>query len=132
MHFAYSALMPLALAVSCWPTVLFPNRRGGDDAAHRLEAPGPLVWSLSLPTRRWESLFVECGWTQARIAKRMGWSQQKVSLRLIFGRFLNYNGRCNRESPAELPTEWRFRDAWPRSGNENGPATSAGRMLIVG
>jgi hypothetical protein len=36
-------------------------------------------------------LFVECGWTQEKIAARMGKQQAWVSKRLIVGRFLRFN-----------------------------------------
>jgi hypothetical protein len=68
-------------------------------------------------------LFVECGWTQKRIAERMGWSQPKVSLRLVFGRFLNYYGRNNSKLPTDSLNEWHFREAWKRSG-KGGPKDS--------
>jgi hypothetical protein len=82
-------------------------------------------------------LFVECGWTQERIAKRMGWSQGRVAQRLIFGRFLNYYGRNNSESPPHslgewhVLTEWRFRDAWRQSGKGHRKETEDERFARV-
>jgi hypothetical protein len=61
-------------------------------------------------------LFVKCKWHQKDIAKHMGWSQQKVSRRLIFGRFLNYQHVGNSKLPPEPISERRFNDAWSRAG----------------
>jgi len=44
-------------------------------------------------------LFVECHWTQEAIAARMGQSQQWVSCRLRFGRFLRFTTRCSKTEP---------------------------------
>jgi len=61
-------------------------------------------------------LFVQCGWTQERIGRRMGWTKGRVSQRLLFGRFLNvYHGKLS-EPPPDSLTERRFRAAWSRSG----------------
>ncbi len=62
-------------------------------------------------------LFVECGWTQVRIAERMGWSEGKVSRQLVFGRFIRFlpSGQESK-SPAKPLTERRFRNACSRAG----------------
>jgi transcriptional regulator with XRE-family HTH domain len=54
-------------------------------------------------------LFRECGWTQERIAKRMGKPQNWVSRRLIFGRFLEFTPSG---VSVENLTEGRFRNLW--------------------
>jgi hypothetical protein len=65
-------------------------------------------------------LFVECGWTQAKISQRMGRSHQWVSYRLLFGRFLSFStDRGNLKSLANPLTEWRFREQWKRSGKRD-------------
>src|SRR6266511_357680 len=62
-------------------------------------------------------LFVACGWTQVRIAGRMGRTQQWVALRLVFGRYLRFTtASCKSSSPPDSLTEWRFRQAWSASG----------------
>ena len=55
-------------------------------------------------------LFIESGWTQDRIAKRMGRSQSWVGYRLVFGRFLQFTttGGIFKKPPKNL-TERRFR-----------------------
>src|SRR5262245_10765316 len=64
-------------------------------------------------------LFVESGWTQASIARRMGRAQSLVAQRLLFGRFLAWfaiiTDRDNSFSPPKPLTEWRFRDNWSRA-----------------
>jgi hypothetical protein len=67
--------------------------------------------------QRLARLFIECGWTQHKIAERMGWSQTKVARQLLFGRFLGFMpNRHNLESLAKPLTEWRFRQNWATSG----------------
>jgi hypothetical protein len=62
-------------------------------------------------------LFVACGWTQVRIAKKMGRNQSWVARHLLFGRFLRIMPpRHNHESPLYPLTEWRFRQAWSEAG----------------
>lgn len=57
-------------------------------------------------------LFGECGWTQEKIAARMGKRQDWVSRRLLYGRFLkNMSADI---FPSNL-TERRFRDYWSRT-----------------
>jgi hypothetical protein len=56
-------------------------------------------------------LFEECGWTQERIAQRMGKRKAWVSNRLIFGRYLAFR---TSGSNANL-TERRFRDHWKQT-----------------
>ncbi len=52
-------------------------------------------------------LFVECGWTQVRIAQRMGRTQKWVSNRLRFGAFLKFRtAGSNSSSPPHVLSEW--------------------------
>jgi len=51
-------------------------------------------------------LFNECGWTQEKIARKMGKKQTWVSLRLVFARFLIFIADRNK---SEGLTEWKFR-----------------------
>lgn len=66
-------------------------------------------------------LLIESGWTQERIAAKVGKSQQWVDYQLRFGRFLNYNRGCNTlpDAPAASLspnlTERAFRDAWSQA-----------------
>lgn len=61
-------------------------------------------------------LFEQCGWTQERIAQRMGKRQQWVSYRLIFGRFLEFTtSGCEHPSCTTNLTERRFREHWKRT-----------------
>jgi hypothetical protein len=60
-------------------------------------------------------LFARSGWTQQELADREGKSQDWVSLRLRFGRFLNFTTTVvNSELPPNF-TERRFREFWERS-----------------
>ncbi len=55
-------------------------------------------------------LFVECGWTQERIAEKVGKSKMSVSRRLVFGRFLDFvTHGLQTQKPPENLTERRFR-----------------------
>lgn len=64
-------------------------------------------------------LFVECKWTQVRIAERMGRQQNWVSRRLLFGRFLRFITTCdNLEFRGKPLTEGRFREAWRVAGKK--------------
>ena len=84
----------------------FNTRREGADAYRDQE----LAW-----------LFVRAkaeGQGQEWIARRMGWTQQRVSQRLLLGRFLIYNHGCTTASPHDLfpqLTERRFRGHWAAS-----------------
>lgn len=57
-------------------------------------------------------LFVDCGWTQEKIGKRMGQTQSWVSRRLIFGRFLSF--MPDRHKLTDL-TEFRFRSHYSKT-----------------
>jgi hypothetical protein len=58
-------------------------------------------------------LFGDCGWTQERIAGRMGQSVMWVCYRLRFGRFIAFYTRCVKsESPPKSLTEGHFRKKW--------------------
>jgi hypothetical protein len=58
-------------------------------------------------------LFGDCGWTQERIAGRMGQSQRWVAYRLLFGRFIAFRTACSKsESPPKSLTEGHFRKKW--------------------
>jgi hypothetical protein len=62
-------------------------------------------------------LFVACGWTQVRIAQKMGRNQSWVARHLLFGRFLrNMPDRHIHEQALKNVTEWRFRQSWSASG----------------
>jgi hypothetical protein len=79
-------------------------------------------------------LFVECGWTQERIAGKMGQTQSWVCYRLRFGRFLRIITRCdNSSSLPNLLTEGRFRKAWTATHKDRHPketeAERFGRVL---
>jgi hypothetical protein len=50
-----------------------------------------------------------CGWTQERIAKRMGKTRRWVGYRLLFASFLNFGTTVPK---LENLTEGRFRDLW--------------------
>jgi hypothetical protein len=61
-------------------------------------------------------LFGECGWTQEKIAAKLGRRQSRVSQMLCFGRFLDFI--TSGDTHANL-TERRFREHWNRtSGKE--------------
>jgi hypothetical protein len=60
-------------------------------------------------------LFHDCGWTQERIAQKVGKKQQWVSYRLLFARFLDYNHGCKTQIPGETLTERRFRASWGKT-----------------
>ena len=76
-------------------------------------------------------LFVECGWTQERIAQKMGQSQPWVVCRLRFGRFLGFITDSNNSfSPAQL-AEFRFRQHWAKVGKGHPKETEAGRFARV-
>src|SRR5262245_23867657 len=61
-------------------------------------------------------LFEECGWTQERIGRRMGKSQNWVSYRLTFGRFLNFITSGDKNPPALAAlTERAFRRLYART-----------------
>ena len=61
-------------------------------------------------------LFVQSGWTQERIAQRMGKSQQHISRLLLFGRFLVFTPSwCNPMKPPKNLTEGRFRGYFERT-----------------
>jgi hypothetical protein len=60
-------------------------------------------------------LFQESGWTQERIAKRVGKSQQWVDKQLRFARFLAYYTCSNSQLASEKLTEGSFRRCWGRS-----------------
>jgi DNA-binding transcriptional ArsR family regulator len=61
-------------------------------------------------------LFGQCGWRQEKIATHMGKKQQWVSLRLIFGRFLDFTTTgCNQPDCLAGLTERRFRGYWVRT-----------------
>ena len=60
-------------------------------------------------------LFARSGWTQEELGKKEGKSQDWISLRLRFGRFLNFTTAVvNSELPRNL-TEWRFRELWEQT-----------------
>jgi hypothetical protein len=61
-------------------------------------------------------LFVQCGWTQPRIAEQEGKTQQWVDYRLRFGRFLQFTtSGCNLQKPPKNLTERRFRAYFERT-----------------
>lgn len=63
-------------------------------------------------------LFDRSGWTQEELAARIGKSQDWVSLRLRFGRFLHFTTVVvKRELPPNL-TEGRFRKFWTETDPE--------------
>jgi hypothetical protein len=76
-------------------------------------------------------LFVECGWTQERIAARVGKKQAWVSNRLRFGRFIQLYYNCNKSEKAlGNVTEGRFRACWAKTkGNERERFAQAGKLL---
>ncbi len=57
-------------------------------------------------------LFEKSGWTQERIAERMGKTKGWVCLRLTLGRFLAFTTGKQTEFPVENLTERRFRGCW--------------------
>jgi len=57
-------------------------------------------------------LFVECGWTQEKIARKVERSQVWVSCRLTFGRFLSFIASSYKR---ESLTEFRFRACWRKT-----------------
>lgn len=61
-------------------------------------------------------LFNECGWTQDRIARKMGRKQPWVAKRLCFGRFLSFipSGNKNQIDTQSL-TERAFRNHWSKT-----------------
>ena len=69
-------------------------------------------------------LFYRSGWTQDELAKKEGKSQNYISERLTFGRFLNFIATAiNLETFPKNLTEFRFRGYWQqtdKSGNERG------------
>ena len=61
-------------------------------------------------------LFVECEWTQERLARRMGKTQQWVAYRLRLGQFLEFTTTgCKTQKPPENLTERRFRTCWSKT-----------------
>jgi ribosomal protein L19E len=66
-------------------------------------------------------LFVECGWTQGKVAARMGKQQAWVSKRLIFRRFLSFNPSGIKQTKSLA--ERLFRSLWAQttgSGKRSG------------
>lgn len=62
-------------------------------------------------------LFARSGWTQEKLAAKEGKSHDWMSLRLRFGRFLNFSTTVeNSELPVNL-TEWRFRKHWGQTAS---------------
>lgn len=61
-------------------------------------------------------LFVQCGWTQQRIAEKEGKTQRWVDYRLRFGRFLDFRtSGSNAQKPPKNLTERRFRAYFERT-----------------
>ena len=76
-------------------------------------------------------LFAECDWTQARIAARMGRSQNWVSKRLLFGRYLRFStSGTKHESPHHSLTERRFREAWQATHTARHPKETDGERFL--
>lgn len=77
-------------------------------------------------------LFDRCGWTQERIAKKVGKSQQWVHKRLVFGRFLLFTTSGSKSQfPTEKLTERRFRDFWGRTRATGRKLTERQRFAAV-
>lgn len=79
-------------------------------------------------------LFEECEWTQEKIAGRMGKSQQWVSVRLVFGRFLKFTtSGGNSPTGTSNLTERRFRELWKQTkGKEAERFAAVAEMLASG
>jgi transcriptional regulator with XRE-family HTH domain len=62
-------------------------------------------------------LFNECGWTQERIAKRVGKKKSWVSYRLRFGAFLDFSTLVEKLESARIQTltEGAFRRIWAKT-----------------
>ena len=84
-------------------------------------------------------LMVESGWTQDRIAEKVGKAQNTVSQLLCFGRFIiavrdnHQSGSPGGSIPQNL-TEWAFREAWkkaPKKSADGQRHTEAERFEIV-
>lgn len=82
----------------------FDKRIAEIDQEHARRREGADAWRDQEMAR----LFEECGWTQERIAERMGKSQKWVSNRLLFGRFLAFRTSGSNDAL----TERRFREHW--------------------
>ncbi len=79
-------------------------------------------------------LFNESGWTQERIAEKVGKSRSWVTLRLTLGRFLSLvtTGHQNQKPPGNL-TERRFRSLYRQTkGSESARFQAVADMLAAG
>jgi hypothetical protein len=74
-------------------------------------------------------LFIECKWTQEKIAQEMGRTQPWVTYRLRFGRYLEIITRSyNSSRPTDSLTEYHFRKGWSTVAKEHPKETEAERF----
>jgi len=80
-------------------------------------------------------LFVECGWTQEAVGKRMGQSVSWVCRRLLLGRFLSFLTTGQKTTSLTNLTERRFRTVWQATHKDRHPKETEeerfGRVLAL-
>jgi hypothetical protein len=72
-------------------------------------------WCETVLCERRGLVHVECGWTQERIAQKVGKKKTWVCYRLRFGAFLAFTSGERIKFSTENLTERRFRSCWART-----------------